>query len=225
MKKHPWIPRAVLAACALALVLAVCRVTVVYDAPPQSAAGESETAELSVAERFCAENWESRMLPAIEERAIGLDVFLSGVHGDLAALGARYAQRANETSPWSFCVRGRAMVLEVEEPDRVTRTRLLIDVEPFDGQVDAKVQVSSVIRTNAVRDAVGFLRLDDFANQVEFAELTTAFNARIQADLIGGLDATSLVGKQIELLGCVSVTGTAGEEILIVPIRLAIVGD
>jgi len=225
MKKHPWIPRAVLAACALALILAVCRVTVVYDAPPHSAAGESGVADLSVAERFCAENWESKMLPAIEARAIDLSVFLSGVRSDLAALGAQYAERSNETSPWSFCLQGRAKVLDVEEPDRVTRTRLLLDVAPYDGQPDVKVQVSSVIRTNAVRDAVGFLRLDDFANQVEFAELTTAFNARIQADLIQGLDVMSLVGREIDLLGCVSVTGAAGEEILIVPIRLDVVGD
>jgi predicted lipoprotein len=224
MKKQPWIPRAVIAVCALALILAICRVTVVYDAPPRLPDEEGGLADMSVAERYCAENWESKMLPVIEERAIDLPTFMGGVHGDLAALGAQHAARANETSPWSFCLKGRARVLEVEEPDKVTKTRLILDVEPYDGQADIKVQVSSVIKTNAVRDGVGFLKLDDFANQVEFAELTKAFNARIQTDLITGLDLLSLIGKEIDLLGCVSITGAAGEEILIVPIRLDIVG-
>jgi len=228
IQKHPWIPRAAAAVCALALILAVCRVTVVYDAPPRSPDEEDGLADLSVAERYCAENWESRMLPAIEERAIDLPAFLGGVRGDLAALGAQHAARANETSPWSFCLKGRARVLEVENPDKVTKARLLLDVEPYDGQADVKVQISSVIKTNAVRDAVSFLKLDDFSNQVEFAELTKAFNARIQADLITKLDALPLVGKEIDLLGCVSIIDSAdaaGEEILIVPIRLDAVGD
>jgi len=225
MKKHPWILRAVITACALALVLTVCRVTVVHDAPPRSDAEVSGLADMSVAQRYCAENWESTILPAIEANAIDLPTFMDGVRGDLAALGTQHAKRANETSPWSFCLKGRAKVVEVEDPDRVTRTRLLLDVEPYDGQADAYVQVSSVIRTNAVRDSVGFLKLDDFANQVEFAELTTAFNARIQADLVKQLDAVSLIGKEIDLLGCVSITGAAGEEILIVPVRLDVVGD
>jgi len=178
-----------------------------------------------VAERYCVENWETKLLPAIEERAIDLSTFMSGVHDDLAALGAQHAARANETSPWSFCLKGRARVLDVEEPGKVTKTRLLLDAEPYDGQADVKVQVSSVIKTNAVRDAVGFLKLDDFENQVEFAELTKVFNARIQADLITKLDAASLVGREVDLLGCVSIIGAAGEEILIVPVRLNIAGD
>lgn len=225
MKKHRWIPRAAVAICALALILAVCRVTIVYDAPPRSAEEEGDLSDLSTAERYCAENWESTILPAVEARAIDLPTFLSGVQGDLVALGTLHAARANETSPWSFCLKGRASVLDIEEPEKVTKSRLLLDVEPYDGQADVKVQISSVIKTNAVRDAVGFLKLDDFANQVEFAELTKAFNARIQSELITKLDTALLVGKEIDLLGCVSIIGTAEEEILIVPIRLDIAGE
>jgi len=225
MKKHPWLPRALVAVCVLALILMVCRVTVVYDAPPRSPDEENGLADLTVAERYCVENWEGKILPVVEERAIDLPTFVSGMRGDLATLGAEHAARANETSPWSFCLSGRAKVLEIEAPDKVTNTRLLLDVAPYDGEADVKVQISSVIKTNAVRDGVGFLKLDGFANQVEFAELTKAFNARIQADVITKLDAASLVGNEIDLLGCVSVTGAAGEEILIVPIRLDVVEE
>ncbi len=227
-KKRTWILRGSIAACAAIALLAVCRVTVVYDPQPQAvngAGGEQAAAgQLTVAEQYCADNWDSKMLPTIAERAVALPAFVAGLRGDLAALGAEHAARANETSPWSFCLTGRAKVLAVENPEQITKKRLLLDVEPYDGQADVKVQISSVIKTNAVRDAVGFLKLDDFANQVEFAELTKAFNAKLQASLIKSLDAEALVGKEIELTGCVSVTGAEKEEVLIVPVQLNAVG-
>ncbi len=227
MAKKRWILRAALTAGAVLLIALFCRVTVVPDAAP-SVTTDAEgnvvaNAELSVAEGYATDNWEAKILAAIDERAIDPAAFAEGTQSDLAALGAAHAARANETSPWSFCVKGRVKVLGVEDADKKTKTRLLVDVQPYDGQPDMKVQISTVIKTNAIRDAVGFLKLDDFANQVEFAELTKAFNARVQRDVLHGLDAQALVGKEIELTGCVSIS-KPDEEALIVPIRLGEAG-
>jgi predicted lipoprotein len=82
-----------------------------------------------------------------------------------------------------------------------------------------------VIKTNAIRDSVGFLKLDDFANQVEFAELTKAFNARVQEDLITKTDATALKGKTISFTGCLALTKFAeAKDAEIIPIQLQEVG-
>ena len=72
---------------------------------------------------------------------------------------------------------------------------------------------------------MGFLKLDGFANQVEFAELTRAFNARIQQDLITKLSAASLADKKVSFVGCVALT-KAGDaaNIEIIPIELSEVG-
>ena len=215
--------RGLLAGFVVAFIALFCRVTVVPDAAPSTAVDDKgnlvAARQLSVPEAYAQNNWESRMLPAIDERAIEPASFVEGMKTDLAALGEKYATRANETSPWSFCLKGKVKVLGVENADSKTRTRLLVDVPPYDGEQDMKIQISTVIRTNAIRDAVGFLKLDDFTNQVEFAELTKVFNARVQKDVLQNLDAEALVGKEIELTGCVSV-GKRDEEVLVVPIRI-----
>ncbi len=223
MAKRPWILRASIAALALLLIACFCRVTVVYDKAPAAvtdARGNQTVAgELTVAEQYAQDNWTGKVLPAIDERAIEPQAFAAGLKGDFAAMGAEHAARANETSPYNFCIKGRAQVLGIENADSKTKTRLLIDAPPYDGQSDFKVQISTVIKTNAIRDAVGFLKLDDFENQVEFAELTKAFNARVQKDLIKGLDAQALVGKEVTLTGCVSVI-KADDEVLVVPVSI-----
>ncbi len=227
MAKKGWVLRASLAAAAALLIALFCRVTVVPDAAPSGAAdaggnGAAEAA-LSAPERYARDNWDGKMLPAIDGRAIDPAAFRQGMKADLAALGEKHAARANETSPWSFCLKGRVKVLGVLDADKKTKTRLLMDVVPYDGEGDLSVQISTVIKTNAIRDAVGFLKLDDFENQVEFAELTKAFNARVQRDVLAGLDAQALVGKEVELTGCVSVS-SPGDEALVVPVRIAEAG-
>lgn len=102
-----------------------------------------------------------------------------------------------------------------------------MDVAPYDGEVDCKLQVSTVLKTNAVRDAVGFLRLDDFKDQVEFAELTKAFNAKIQETIISKIeDVAALEGKEIDFLGAVALTKLEDpDDMLIIPVKLSVVGD
>ena len=223
MVKRGLLIRAALVIVALVFIALFCRVTVVPDAVPSMAVNDEgklvAVKELSLPEAYVQDNWETKMLPAIGERAIDPAAFAEGMKADLAALGVKYATRANETSPWSFCLKGKVKVLGMENADSRTRTRLLVDVHPYDGEPDMKVQISTVIRTNAIRDAVGFLKLDDFTNQVEFAELTKVFNARVQKDVLQNLDAEALVGKEIELTGCVSV-GKQDEEVLVVPVRI-----
>ena len=213
---------------AVVLVVALtCRVTVIYDTAPQTTVNEAgetvEVAKLTVPQQYCVQNWETKMLPTIAEKAVDGLTALNAAKADLAAAGAQYATRENETSAWNFCLTGKARVLSVENPEKKSKARLVVDCEPCDGAEDMKIQVSSVIKTNAVRDAVGFLHLDDFANQVEFAELTKAFNARIQQDLITNLDIPGLEGKEIEYLGCVAVATSglnSADDALLIPVRL-----
>lgn len=227
---------AITAIAVIAVFLAcVCRVTYIPDFPAQAshavAAGGEVAApaaggNLSAAEQYCEDNWDSLMLPAIRGLARDISELLPLMRESLAAAGEQYANRENETSAYNFCLRGVARVLEIESPDRASRTRLVIDIQPYDGEADAKIQVSSVIRTNALRDAVGFLVLDDFANQVEFAALTAAFNARVQETVIASLDIASLEGEEIEFLGCAAVNGYAvPDDCLIVPVELAMAGS
>lgn len=216
MKGKKWILRGVLILALVVGIVLVSDVTVVYD-------DQTETDDLTFAEHYTVDNWDSKILPTIEDRAIDITAFIQEIHQDLATTGESSGYRANETSPWSFCLKGTAVVLGVENAEKASSTRLLLDVAPYDGVADCQLQVSTVIKTNAIRDSVAFLKLDDFANQVEFAELTKAFNARVRQDAIDPLDLSSIAGKEIDFLGCVSTTGTAPEDLLIIPVWLTVV--
>ena len=227
-KRKRWIPLAVLGVLVIAVAL-TCRVTIIPDEAPQTIvneAGETVTvAKLTRAEQYRQDNWDSKILPAIHERAVELPAFLKDVTADLNEAGKAYGSRANETSAWSFCVKGAARVLAVENGDKPTKTTLLLDVTPFDGEADCKLHYGKVFSSNiknAVRDGVGFLKLDDFANQVEFADITTAFNDKIKEEIILALPAEDYVGRTISLYGCISLQNAQPDSLVIVPVELGI---
>ena len=60
---------------------------------------------------------------------------------------------------------------------------------------------------------------------MEFAELTKAFNARVQQDLIKKTDATALKGKTISFVGCAALTQmTEAADCEIIPVQWSEVG-
>lgn len=230
MKKYgrviPWATAALL----IVLIAATCHVTVIPDEVPQTVVNEAgetvEVAKLSLTEQYTIDNWDSKVIPAIYERAVDIPAFLAAVSTDLDATGREHGNRANETSAWSFCVKGEARVLEIENGDKPNKTTLSLDVAPYDDKADFRLHYGKVFSSNiknAVRDGVGFLKLDDFTNQVEFADLTTAFNNKIKNEIILMTDAGAYAGKTISLYGCISLQDTKPESLLIVPVQLQIV--
>ncbi len=214
------------------LIAATCRVTVIPDEIPETevnAAGETvEVVKLSVTDRYTLDNWDTRILPTIRERAMDVSDFLSSIQKDLNAAGAAYGNRANETSAWSFCVKGNGRVLQIENLDKPNKTNLILDVEPFDGQADIKLHYGKVFPSNiknAIRDGVGFLKLDDFTNQVEFADLTTSFNNKVKNEIILSAAADTYAGKIVSFYGCISLQDIKPESLVVVPVELAVVGD
>lgn len=224
------LPLIVILAALIAFVCLFCRVTIIPDKVPQTEVNESGeevvVADLSVAEQYCADNWESKMLPTIRERSHPVEEVIAAMKDDFNTAGEELGTRQNETSAWNFCVSGTAKVVGIDFPEKATKTRLLLDTAPYDGEADCKLQVSSVIKTNAVRDSVEFLRLDDFKDQVEFAELTKAFNAEIQKTVLNGIVPTDYDGKEVTFLGSVALTKfEEAEDMLIIPVEISAPGE
>ncbi|QQA77823.1 DUF2291 family protein [Pectobacterium parmentieri] len=66
------------------------------------------------------------------------------------------------------------------------------------------LQLGPIVKGNAIRDAAGFIRFDDFKNQVQFAQLARALNSKAIASL-PELDA-SVQGKTVNVLAALVVT-------------------
>jgi len=87
------------------------------------------------------------------------------------------------------------------------------------------VQVGPVIRGTALRDAVRFMSFTDFANQSEFAAVSNALNDRVLRDVLAGLDAASLQGRTLTVIGAASFAGEADDRpIDLVPVKLRVEG-
>ncbi len=229
--KKTWILKAVAALAVIVLIACTCRFTIIMDEQPVTivdADGNTVVVEaLSVAEQYCVDNWDSRIVPTIKERAVEVSKLIADVGVDLNAAGEAYGNRANETSAWSFCTSATATVLELENADKPNKTLLVLDLAPADGTPDCKLFWGKVFSSNiknAIRDGVGFLKLDDFANQVEFADLTTAFNNRVKNDILSQTPAQELVGKELSFYGCISLTAAAYDNYVIIPVELTVTG-
>lgn len=216
----------------IVLISATCRITIIPDEAPETmvnSAGETVTIKaLSVTEQYTIDHWDMKIIPAIHERAVDAPNFLSSVTSDLNIAGEAHGNRANETSAWSFCVKGEGLVLEVENADKPNKTNLVLDLKPFDGVADIKLHYGKVFPSNiknAIRDGVGFLKLDDFTNQVEFADLTTAFNNKIKNEIILAVPADTYAGKSVSFYGCISLQDIKPESLVVIPVELAVVGE
>lgn len=213
------------------LIALTCRVTIIPDEQPVTtvnAEGQIVTVEkLSVAEQYCLDNWEAKIVPTIKERAVAMTEFVKDAQADLTATGIEYGNRANETSAWSFCVKADAKVLDIENAEKPNKTLLILDLVPYDGKPDAKLFYGRVFSSNiknAIRDGVGFLHLDDFENQVEFADLTTAFNNKVKEDVLSKHEATALKGEELSFYGCISLTEATYDNFVVIPVELQVSG-
>jgi predicted lipoprotein len=97
--------------------------------------------------------WDARVLPAASQ-AVSFDEWRRG-HAVAAQM-----------------VKGGGRVVRAEP------ARLLIDVPPYDGQADLILDIGTSIRGTALRDALPFIQFSQFVNQVDFAKVAGALNAR-----------------------------------------------
>ena len=232
MKKQPkhllkWLGVVVL----VVLLACTCRVTVIPDEAVETTvneAGETVVVEkLSVADQYCLDHWDEKVVPTVKERAVDMAQMIADVSADLNAAGEKYGNRANETSAWSFCVSLQAKVMGMENAEKPNKTLLLLDLSPYDGEADCKLFYGKVFSSNiknAIRDGVGFLHLDDFANQVEFADLTTAFNNKVKNEILAQTEAAALDGKELSAYGCLSLTEASFDNYVVVPVEMTVTG-
>ncbi len=102
-------------------------------------------------------------------------------------------------------VRGTGTVVRVDTQSRVGLA--LVDLAPGDGRPDVALQIGPVLRGTALRDAMPFIRFGDFANQLEFADVSNALNDRVLRSVVGGLDVASLEGRALSFWGAMKADG------------------
>lgn len=170
--------------------------------------------------------WESQIVPTILEKAVELPPVLTAIESDLTAAGAEFAT-VSPSGALNFVVRGQGTVASVDTASR--NGTAVIQIAGYNGPTTILLQIGPLVRGDGVRDGVGFIKFGDFKDQTEFGQVSKELNRRVTAAVIGDLDLTTLVGKQVTFDGVFTIRTTNQtsidlSEVVITPVVLALEG-
>ena len=81
-----------------------------------------------------------------------------------------------------------------------------------------RLQVGPVLRGTAIRDALPTVSFDQFVNQIQYAEVATTLNARVEAEVLESLDRETLVGRRVRFAGATTLVSDG--PLTVTPVRL-----
>ena len=94
--------------------------------------------------------------------------------------------------------------------------KMLVDAQPYDGEPDYIIQIGTVYKGLAVRDAMPFINFGDFKNQMSYGDVGKAINSCIHENVVAKADVSSLAGKELTFVGVYA----ESDEPLVVPTKL-----
>ena len=143
---------------------------------------------------WAEENYESKVVPAIEEDPVDVSTLVPLLEQDPDAAGATYGKR-DGSSPYTFAVTATGTAGKPEGG------LLPIEIDGLPKKVRVAVQIGPAINGTALRDATGLVTFNDFVNQVDYSNAAIALNNLMKANVLAELDAASLTGRQVTVVG------------------------
>jgi predicted lipoprotein len=199
----------------LPALLLACKIATVR--PIESKEEGGDTRQLDVAAR--AESLWTHDIPAALEGAVDLVELLAVLANDPAAAGERWGRR--EGGPSSVMVEGSGRIVEVDTSSRVGTATVEVDVSGRPERVH--LQIGPVLRGTSIRDALPSVSFDQFVNQIQFADLAGALNARVEGEILASVDREALLGRAVHFVGAVTLDGE--RPLTVTPLRLVTEGD
>ena len=179
----------------------------------ESLIGGNENVKLDV-EAF----WDDQAVPEIEETAVELADLLNSADGDLASQEDKGRVTNGASGSLNFAVHAEGEVIEVVND--VKAGYVTVKLEDYTGETIINVQIGPVFKKSSVRDYLSFINVNDYSDQIEFAQLSQNITNYIYENVIADIDSSSLVGKKIDFYGCF--TYEKDDIVLITPITFAV---
>ena len=161
--------------------------------------------------------WDSKVEPLVLEKAVDLTKLLNALDANADEAKKQFGLRYDEGAT-HFIVKGEGVIVRVDEqsPQRT------ITIKPanYQGKTEVVIQLGTVFRGTALRDAVGFIKFNDFNNQLQFAEVSTKLHEHVSRKVVGEHDAHP--GAKVSFQGVF--TWNDPKKILLTPVRLEWLG-
>ncbi|GIK66633.1 MAG: hypothetical protein BroJett018_44270 [Chloroflexota bacterium] len=213
-KRVPFSKKSILLLVLLMTILLSCKIATI-----RSLEEDKEAKAGFNPNQYVESIWDSQLIPTFHEQAIEITDLLGQIDANQNKAIQDHGHRSG-TGAYSFMTYGEAKVLAYAVDLRIGT--LSLDFAPFDGTTDATMLVGPLIprRNDAVRDAVGFIKFNDFVNQTEFAEVSNALKNHVLQNVVTVVDPDTITGKTVSFYGAFTLVDRS--EIEIVPVTIEI---
>ncbi len=161
--------------------------------------------------------WESKILPTIRNDSEEITFILDELFENKEITEEKYGSRSG-TGSYSFMVNGTGKITTLNTKSRVGTLAIELD-KKYDAQIF--ITIGPVIKKDSVRDAVKFIKFNDFVNQLDFAEVSRIIKTRVLNEVIGPLNIKDIEGKTINFEG--AITFDRKDKIFITPTNLELI--
>ncbi len=201
------------AAPALLLLLSGCKIVSNKDL----VAEEKHSSDAFDPTAYVAKVWTPKEVENFKAKAIDLATLLPAIEADPNKAGQTYGRGGGEGNPWSYEVKGEGKITAVDFESR--HGLMTVEIATKEGPRLVDLQMGPVIFGTALRDSLPFVHFGDFVNQIQFAQVSRAFNDRATKDLRRAFDPKAVVGKTIKFYGAAT-QGSAGTKMSVTPIAV-----
>ena len=163
---------------------------------------------------YVEEIWYSKIIPTISNDSEEITFMLDELFSNKELAEEKYGHRSG-TGSYSFMVNGKAEIIGLNKESRVGTIELKLSKD-----YDAKIfiTIGPVIKKDSIRDAVKFIKFNDFVNQLDFAGVSRIIKTRVMNEIIGPLNLNNIIGKKISFEG--AITFDRNDKIFITPTML-----
>ena len=163
---------------------------------------------------YVEEIWYSKIIPTISNDSEEITFMLDELFSNKELAEEKYGHRSG-TGSYSFMVNGKAEIIGLNKESRVGTIELKLSKD-----YDAKIfiTIGPVIKKDSIRDAVKFIKFNDFVNQLDFADVSRIIKVRVLNEIIGPLNLKEITGKKLNFEG--AITFDRKDKIYITPTKI-----
>jgi predicted lipoprotein len=204
-----------LATLALASPLGGCKIVSDKDL----AADAQKSTDVFDAGAYVGKVWTPGAVAEFKAKAVDLSILLPAIEADPDKAGKTYGRGGGEGNPWSYEVKGQGKATAVDVESR--HGLLTVEITTKDGAKPVDLQIGPVIFGTALRDSLPFVHFGDFVNQIQFAQVSRAFNDAASKGVKGAFDPKTIVGKTVTFYGAAT-QGSASGRMSVTPIAIEV---
>ncbi|MFD1213114.1 DUF2291 family protein [Arthrobacter sp. GCM10027362] len=161
---------------------------------------------------YAQEKFSSEIVPDITGRAADLVTVHKAIAADPAAAAKQYGV-VSGSSPAVFSVKFTGTA---GEPG--ANGQLPVQVKNMPPDVKVLVQMGPAINGTSIRDATGKVQFSQFKNQIDYQNVGAELNKQVKDQVLAKVDAASLPGKQVSVVGAFTLINPAAY--IVTPVKV-----